>query len=89
MSWWWDQYIDTYDLFEVYRGFSAFVAGENLNRESYRPDDSIQIAPLKLEAFALRGPRRLLVWIRRSDYSLAGLRSAPDRLPPGETEGRR
>ncbi len=87
MSWWWDQYIDAFDLYEAYRGFSAFVAGETLNRESYRPDESIQVDPPRLEAFALRGPNRLLVWIRRSDYSLAGLRSAPDQLASAENTG--
>ena len=88
MTWWWDHYIEDYDLYPVYHGFSSFIAGERLNQGIYQPDKTIQIDHPKLEVYALRGNKKLLLWIRRNDYSLSGIHSTSLEKPLLIKEGK-
>ncbi len=65
MAWWWDSYIDPNGLWSEYKPLADFIAGERL----------AELAPRKagagspwVDAVALQGEARALVWVRNRAY---------------------
>jgi hypothetical protein len=68
MLWFWDQYIEKFNLYHHFLGISKFLAGEELHREQLRPA-MLESSTAKIEAYALVGAGKALVWIKSLRYS--------------------
>jgi hypothetical protein len=67
MYWWWDKYIEPYDLWYQFRGIADFLKDENLAHLSLCEGD---ITPNGASALVLSNPQRALVWIRSDSYNM-------------------
>ena len=64
MYWWWDNYIDRYDLYRRYTGLVKFLRGIDLpSREWKAPVLSRPNVPVSLNVYGLVAPDRALLWI--------------------------
>jgi len=91
MYWWWDTYVEAYNLWYHYKGLADFLSGEDLTQ--YRPFSPLDISDTnggsgRVTGLGLRG-EAILVWFRSSDFttqaSIAARAGKPDSfiyVPP-------
>jgi len=65
MYWWWENYVDSFNLWTQFKGISEFLKGENL--ALLKPGET-QIFPPKAQALTLSNSDRKLIWIRSNAY---------------------
>ncbi len=72
MYWWWDAYLEAGNLWPRYRGFSAFVAEEDLS--TFEPGSAQANASnaVPVTALALLRRDRALIWVRNGLYAHDG-----------------
>lgn len=76
MYWWWDNYIDPYNLWFQNQGISAFLKGENLAQMV--PSKTIT-APRGATALILSSPELALVWVRDDTYQIKDAQAAYEK----------
>lgn len=65
MTWWWDDVVHPRGQYPTLDGLDALLQGVALDREHFALDGATASADgTSLQAFALRGDRRVLVWVR-------------------------
>jgi hypothetical protein len=67
MYWWWDSYIEPNQYWYHLKGLSDFLAGENMARLNMT---TTQVNTTTVQAMALAGSDRALVWLSNSQYSV-------------------
>ena len=68
MYWWWDNYIESGNLWPAYRGLAEFVRGEDLARFEPRRVQAQTSDGQRLVAMALGQGDRVLLWVRNWKY---------------------
>jgi hypothetical protein len=67
MYWWWDSYIEPNQYWYHLKGLSDFLAGEDMARLSVT---TTQVSTSTVQAMALAGGDRALVWLSNTQYSV-------------------
>lgn len=67
--WWWDSYVDPYNHYPQWKGISAFVAGEDLDKRGYSAQS---VTPgnangQPLRCLYLRGNEKVLGWVQNTN----------------------
>ncbi len=67
--WWWDSYVDPYNHYPQWKGISAFVAGEDLDKRGYSAQS---VTPgnangQPLRCLYLRGSQKVLGWVQNTN----------------------
>ncbi|HSB67317.1 MAG TPA: DUF5060 domain-containing protein [Anaerolineales bacterium] len=81
MYWWWDVYVDKYNLWKHFKGLSTFLEGVDLAR--YTSLSSVEIdggGTDEAVGLGLQG-EDILVWIRSNDYTVQASVSARNGSP--------
>lgn len=68
MIWFWDTYIEKYNLYHHFQGISKFLDGEDLRHQQLRPM-ILESSTAKAESYGLVGTGKALVWIKNLRYS--------------------
>lgn len=70
MTWWWDNLVESKNLYAQFAPVASFVRGVNFPKEKFVPGGaSVDFSgKRKPEAFALRGKSTALVWVKDSKY---------------------
>ncbi len=68
MLWFWDLYIEKFNLYYHYLGVSKFFAGEELQREQLHPL-MLESSTAKVESYGLVSTDKALVWVKSLRYS--------------------
>jgi hypothetical protein len=80
--WWWDVYVEKYNLWYHFNGLSQFLEGINLSE--YQPFSPLKITDSTGESgeaagLGLRG-EELLIWLRSDDYTVQAATTASEAL---------
>lgn len=67
LYWWWDTYIDPYNLWSHFKGVSDFFQGEDVSRLA---PAAVTVTPKAVTALALQGEERALLWVRSNSYTV-------------------
>jgi hypothetical protein len=68
MLWFWDQYIEKFNLYYHFSGISKFFAGEELQHDELHPV-TLESSTAKVEGYGLAGTGKALIWIKSLNYS--------------------
>jgi hypothetical protein len=82
--WWWDVYVEKYNLWYHFNGLSQFLEGINLSE--YQPFSPLKISnaggnPGEAAGLGLRG-EDMLIWLRSDDYTVQAATTASEALGP-------
>ncbi|MEM2945133.1 MAG: cellulase family glycosylhydrolase [Thermoproteota archaeon] len=76
MLWWWDVYVDPYNLYYHYNALRKFIAnisfsGSEFTELKYRlvDNEKINVSNSNLEIFGLRNETFAMGWVRNKDYN--------------------
>jgi hypothetical protein len=80
--WWWDVYVEKYNLWSHFNGLSRFLEGDNLSE--YQPFSPLKIYnsqgnPGEATGLGLRG-EDVLVWLRSDEYTVQAVTAASEVL---------
>ncbi len=83
MYWWWDVYVEKYNLWKHFNGLSTFLRGVDLT--SYTPFSPVEISGLgdgssQAIGLSLRG-EDILVWLRSNAYTIQASVAARNGTP--------
>jgi hypothetical protein len=68
MLWFWDLYIEKFNLYYHFAGISKFFAGEDLQHQQLSPM-ILESSTAKAESYGLVGTGKALIWIKNLRYS--------------------
>ncbi len=69
MTWWWDSYIPSRDLYYQFAGVAAFFAGEDLAAHTYEPTTATLNREARSRVFGLQDGHGTLLWVVSKQYS--------------------
>lgn len=68
MLWWWDSYVDPYNLYSRFTSLARFAADVPWTKAKLEPT-TLAAKPERLRVLALRGPGRVLFWAQNSRHT--------------------
>ncbi len=70
MTWWWDTYVHPNNLWDpLFRGVSAFFAGEDLRAQTWTRPETDFVERARARVFGLHSPTAAYIWVLNRDYS--------------------
>lgn len=76
MLWWWDVYVDPYNLYYHYNALRKFVANISFSRSGFTElkyrlvdNEKINASNINFEIFGLRNETFAMGWVRNKDYN--------------------
>jgi hypothetical protein len=64
-NWWWADYVDSFNTYDVFRALPHFLAGMPLDRQSFTPlpPQSVRLNGTSAQIFRLQGKTMALIWV--------------------------
>lgn len=76
MYWWWDNYIDPYNLWPHFKGLADFFADVDL---THLTPTTVTVSSAEATGVALQGEAQALVWVRSNHYTIGAVQTAYDQ----------